>query len=210
MLKVGILVSGGGTNLQAIIDRIENQEIKNAKIVTVVSNRKKAYALERAKKHGLSTCWISPITYETREAFDQALIDHFQALEVDLVVLAGYLVVLGSRFINAYRNRIINVHPSLLPAFSGDGFYGLRVHEAALERGVKVSGATIHFVDEGTDTGPIVAQKTVEVLETDTAETLQKRIMEEAEWQLLPEVINQIAKSQLEVRDGRVYKKKLI
>ncbi|MCF8018098.1 MAG: phosphoribosylglycinamide formyltransferase [Vallitaleaceae bacterium] len=210
MLKVGILVSGGGTNLQAIIDRIENQEIKNAKIVTVVSNRKKAYALERAKKHGLSTSWISPITYETREAFDQALIDHFQALEVDLVVLAGYLVVLGSRFINAYRNRIINVHPSLLPAFSGDGFYGLRVHEAALERGVKVSGATIHFVDEGTDTGPIVAQKTVEVLETDTPETLQKRIMEEAEWQLLPEVINQIAKGQLEVRDGRVYKKKLI
>lgn len=210
MLKVGILVSGGGTNLQAIIDRIENQEIKNAKIVTVVSNRKKAYALERAKKHGLSTSWISPITYETREAFDQALIDHFQALEVDLVVLAGYLVVLGSRFINAYRNRIINVHPSLLPAFSGDGFYGLRVHEAALERGVKVSGATIHFVDEGTDTGPIVAQKTVEVLETDTPETLQKRIMEEAEWQLLPEVINQIARGQLEVRDGKVFQKKCV
>ncbi|PKM55132.1 MAG: phosphoribosylglycinamide formyltransferase [Firmicutes bacterium HGW-Firmicutes-5] len=210
MLKVGILVSGGGTNLQAIIDRIENQEIKNAKIVTVVSNRKKAYALERAKKHGLSTSWISPITYETREAFDQALIDHFQALEVDLVVLAGYLVVLGSRFINAYRNRIINVHPSLLPAFSGDGFYGLRVHEAALERGVKVSGATIHFVDEGTDTGPIVAQKTVEVLETDTPETLQKRIMEEAEWQLLPEVINQIARGQLIVRDGKVFQKKCV
>jgi phosphoribosylglycinamide formyltransferase-1 len=208
MLKVGILVSGGGTNLQAIIDRIENQEIKNTKIVTVVSNRKKAYALERAKQHGLSTSWISPITYENREEFDQALIDHFQVLEVDLVVLAGYLVVLGSRFINAYRNRIINVHPSLLPAFSGDGFYGLRVHEAALERGVKVSGATIHFVDEGTDTGPIVAQKTVEVLETDTPESLQKRIMEEAEWQLLPEVINRIARGQLEVRDGRVFQKK--
>ncbi|MDF1617049.1 phosphoribosylglycinamide formyltransferase [Petrocella sp. FN5] len=210
MLKVGILVSGGGTNLQAIIDRIENQEIKNAKIVTVVSNRKKAYALERAKKHGLSTSWISPITYETREDFDQALINHFQALEVDLVVLAGYLVVLGSRFINAYRNRIINVHPSLLPAFSGDGFYGLRVHEAALDRGVKVSGATIHFVDEGTDTGPIVAQKTVEVLETDTPETLQKRIMEEAEWQLLPEVINQIARGQLEVIHGKVFQKKSV
>lgn len=210
MLKVGILVSGGGTNLQAIMDRIENQEIKNAKVVTVVSNRKKAYALERAKKHGLSTSWISPITYETREAFDQTLINHFQALEVDLVVLAGYLVVLGSRFINAYRNRIINVHPSLLPAFSGDGFYGLRVHEAALERGVKVSGATIHFVDEGTDTGPIVAQKTVEVLETDTPESLQKRIMEEAEWQLLPEVINQIARGQLEVRDGKVFQKKCV
>jgi len=210
MLKVGILVSGGGTNLQAIIDGILNQDIKNVEIVTVVSNRKKAYALERAKKHGISTGWISPLTYETREAFDQALIDHFQALEVDLVVLAGYLVVLGSRFIHAYRNRIINVHPSLIPAFSGDGFYGLRVHEAALDRGVKVSGATIHFVDEGTDTGPIIAQKTVEVLDTDTAETLQKRIMEEAEWQLLPKVINRIALDQLEVIKGKVYQKKNI
>jgi len=210
MLKVGILVSGGGTNLQAIIDRIESHEIKNAEIVTVVSNRKKAYALERAQKHGLSNSWISPITYETREDFDQALIHHFQALEVDLVVLAGYLVVLDRGFINAYRNRIINVHPSLLPAFSGDGFYGLRVHEAALDRGVKVSGATIHFVDEGTDTGPIVAQKTVDVLETDTPESLQRRIMEEAEWQLLPEVINQIARGQLEVIDGKVYQKKSV
>lgn len=210
MLKVGILVSGGGTNLQAIIDGIKNQEILNAKIVTVISNRKKAYALERAKQHGISTGWISPLTYETREDFDQALIDHFQALDVDLVVLAGYLVVLGNRFIHAYRNRIINVHPSLLPAFSGDGFYGLRVHEAALNRGVKVSGATIHFVDEGTDTGPIVAQKTVEVLETDTPETLQKRIMEEAEWKLLPEVINRIAQGRLEVINGKVYQKKSI
>lgn len=199
MLRVGVLVSGGGTNLQAIIDKLEAGEIRNTEIVTVVSNRKAAYALERAAKHGIDATYISTVQYEEREAFNQALIDHFESMNVDLIVLAGFLVVLGENFIRHYKNRIVNIHPSLIPAFAGHGFYGLRVHEAALERGVKLSGATVHFVDEGTDTGPIIAQQTVKVLNDDTPETLQKRIMEEAEWELLPKAIDMIANDEIEV-----------
>lgn len=208
MLKVGVLVSGGGTNLQAIIDKLEAGEIRNTEIVTVVSNRKAAYALERAKNHGIDGTYISTVNYETPEDFNQALIDHFESMDVDLIVLAGFLVVLGEAFIRHYKNRIVNIHPSLIPAFSGHGFYGLRVHEAALERGVKLSGATVHFVDEGTDTGPIIAQKTVEVLDDDTPETLQRRIMEEAEWTLLPQAIDMIACGDIEVIGTKVKIKK--
>lgn len=204
MLRVGVLVSGGGTNLQAIIDGLENGDIKNAKIVTVVSNRKAAYALERAANHGIASQCISTVNYDSKEAYNKALMAHFDDLKVDLIVMAGFLVVLGEDFIKNYKNRIINIHPSLIPSFSGNGFYGLKVHEAALARGVKVSGATVHFVDAGTDTGPIIAQKTVEVSEDDTAESLQKRIMEEAEWQLLPQAINLIASGSIEVVDNIV------
>lgn len=204
MLKVGVLVSGGGTNLQAIIDKLEAGVIKNTEIVSVVSNRKAAFALERAEKHGIPGTCISTVHYESKEDYDKALIEHFNSLEVDLIVMAGFLVVLGETFIRAFKNRIINIHPSLIPAFSGHGFYGLRVHEAALARGVKISGATVHFVDEGTDTGPIIAQKTVEVLDDDTAEALQKRIMVEAEWELLPQAINMIALDEIEVVDNKV------
>lgn len=209
MLKIGVLVSGGGTNLQAIIDNIEDGSIKNTEIVTVVSNKEKAYALERAGLYGIATKCINPRDYSSGEVFNQALIEHFEQLEVELVVLAGYLIVLGASFIKRYRHKIINIHPSLLPAFSGDGFYGLKVHEAALNRGVKLTGATVHFVDEGTDTGPIIAQKTVKVMNSDTKEILQKRVMEEAEWQLLPEAINLIAMNQIEVINNRVYIKSM-
>lgn len=204
MLRVGVLVSGGGTNLQAIIDKLEAGVIKNTEIVTVVSNRKAAFALERAAKHGIDGTCISTVSYDSKEAYNEALIQHFTGLEVDLIVMAGFLVVLGASFIKAFENRIINIHPSLIPAFSGNGFYGLKVHEAALERGVKISGATVHFVDEGTDTGPIIAQKTVEVKDTDTAEDLQKRIMVEAEWELLPQAINMIAAGSIQVVDNIV------
>jgi len=204
MLKVGVLVSGGGTNLQAILDEIHENRLMGVEVVTVVSNRKKAYALERAKKYGIPTKYISPITYEDRELFNQALIGYFNQLQVELVVMAGYLVVLGKSFIQAYRNKIINIHPSLIPAFSGDGYYGLKVHEAVLKRGVKLSGATVHFVDEGTDTGPIIGQKAVVVQADDTPKALQKRIMEEAEWVLLPEAIRWIATGKLEINGNKV------
>jgi phosphoribosylglycinamide formyltransferase-1 len=204
MLRVGVLVSGGGTNLQAIIDQLNNGSIRDTKIVTVVSNRKGAYALERAELQGIPNTWMSPLHYDKREDFDQAMIDHFKSYNVELIILAGYLVVLGKSFVNAFENRIINIHPSLLPAFSGDGFYGLKVHEAAINRGVKLSGATVHFVDEGTDTGPIIAQKAVPVLSGDTPETLQRRIMEEAEWQLLPEAIELFAQGAITVDNGKV------
>lgn len=208
MLKIAVLVSGGGTNLQAIIDKIENGTIKNAAIEVVISNKKDAYALERAKKHGISGECLSPRDFETRQDFDAALLDTLQKHQIDLVVLAGYLVIVPQNVVSAYANRIINIHPSLIPSFCGDGFYGLKVHEAVLARGNKVTGATVHFVDEGTDTGPIILQRAVYVQEGDTPEILQKRVMEEAEWNILPEAIQLIANDQIEVVDNLVHIKK--
>lgn len=207
MLKVAVLVSGGGTNLQAIIDKIEDGAIQNAKIEVVISNKQDAYALERAKKHGIKGACISPKSYDSREAFNQALLEALQQHDIDLVVLAGYLVIIPKNVVAAFKNRIINIHPSLIPSFCGDGFYGLHVHEAVLARGVKVTGATVHFVDDGTDTGPIILQKAVYVQEGDTPEILQKRVMEEAEWNILPEAINLIANEKIEVVDNLVHRK---
>lgn len=204
VLRLAVLVSGGGTNLQAIIDSIENKTITNAKIVTVISNNKNAYALERAGKHGIEGLCISPRDYENREAFQQALLKALEERKVDLIVLAGYLVVIPGEMIRKYRNRIINVHPSLIPSFCGTGYYGLKVHEAALARGVKVTGATVHFVDEGTDTGPIILQKAVAVEPGDTPEVLQRRVMEQAEWKLLPVAIDLIANGRITVDGSRV------
>lgn len=204
MLKVAVLVSGGGTNLQAIIDAVESGRITNTELTAVISNNKTAYALERAKKAGIRDIVVSPKDYADREAFNEALIDTVDALRVDLIVLAGYLVVIPPRMIDKYQNRIINIHPSLIPAFCGTGFYGIKVHEAALERGVKVAGATVHFVDKGTDTGPILLQKAVVVEEGDTPKVLQQRIMEQAEWILLPQAIDMIANNKVVVIDGKV------
>ncbi len=197
MLRVVVMVSGGGTNLQAIIDAVDAGKITNAEIVGVISNNKNAYALERAAKHGIKGICVSPKDYETRAEFNDALLETVDSFEADLIVLAGFLVVIPEKMIAAYRNRIINIHPSLIPAFCGTGFYGLKVHEAALEKGVKVVGATVHFVDEGTDTGKIIQQKAVYVQEGDTPEILQRRVMEEAEWQILPQVIDWIANGEL-------------
>ena len=207
MLKVVVLVSGGGTNLQAIIDAVENGTITNTEIVGVISNNKNAYALERAKKHGIEACCVSPKDFETREAFNEALLEKVNQFEANLLVLAGFLVVIPEKMIDAYRNRIINIHPSLIPSFCGTGFYGLKVHEAALEKGVKVVGATVHFVDEGTDTGAIIFQKPVEVQKGDTPEVLQRRVMEQAEWKILPMAIDLIANDKLEIVDGKVWMK---
>jgi phosphoribosylglycinamide formyltransferase-1 len=207
MLKVAVLVSGGGTNLQAIIDSMANGKITNAEIVTVISNNKNAYALERAEKAEIPAKCVSPKDYESRELFNKALLEAVEESGADLIVLAGFLVVIPQEMIEKYRNRIINVHPSLIPSFCGTGYYGLKVHEAALERGVRVSGATVHFVDEGTDTGPIILQKAVEVLDGDTPQILQKRIMERAEWVILPMAIDLIANGKLEVKDGKVISK---
>lgn len=204
MLKLAVLVSGGGTNLQAIIDAIDGGSITNAGISVVISNNPNAYALERAKKHGITALCISPKQFESREAFNQAFLEQLNACQVDLVVLAGFLVVLPEQMIKEYRNRIINIHPSLIPSFCGKGFYGLKVHEAALARGVKLTGATVHFVDEGTDTGPIILQKAVEVAPDDTPETLQRRVMEQAEWVIMPKAIDLIANGKVSVADGRV------
>lgn len=204
MLKVAVLVSGGGTNLQAILDALDRQEITNAKIEVVLSNNKNAYALTRAKNHGIDAVCISPKDYENRELFNQAFIEKIDEYQVDLIVLAGCLVVLPPELIQKYENRIINIHPSLIPAFCGKGFYGLKPHEAALKRGVKVTGATVHFVDEGTDTGPIIFQQPVMVENDDTPEILQKRVMEQAEWKILPKAIQAIANGKVTVMDGRV------
>lgn len=193
MLRVGVLVSGGGTNLQAIIDAVKSGDITNASIEVVISNKKDAYALTRAKKNGIAAESVCIKDFESREKFNDALIEKIDSYNLDLIVLAGFLVVLPPELIAKYRNRIINIHPSLIPSFCGNGFYGLHVHEKALERGVKVTGATVHFVDEGTDTGPIIYQKAVEVLPGDTPEILQKRVMEQAEWKILPKAINDIA-----------------
>lgn len=207
MLRVVVLVSGGGTNLQAIIDAVENGTITNTEIVGVISNNKNAYALERAEKHGIKSVCISPKSYETRAEFNDALLDTVNEFKADLLVLAGFLVVIPEKMIEAYRNRIINIHPSLIPSFCGTGFYGLKVHEAALEKGVKVVGATAHFVDEGTDTGAIILQKAVEVQKGDTPEVLQRRVMEQAEWKILPQAIDLIANDKLEIIDGKVWMK---
>ncbi len=204
MLKLAVLVSGGGTNLQAIIDSIENGKVTNASVGVVISNNKNAYALERARKHGIEAVCISPKDYESREEFNNALADYLEKAGIDLIVLAGYLVVVPEIIIEKFRNRIINIHPSLIPSFCGTGYYGLKVHEAALRRGVKVSGATVHFVDEGTDTGPIIMQKAVCVKPGDTPEVLQRRIMEEAEWVLLPAAIDAIANGRVHIHDGIV------
>lgn len=205
MLKIAVLVSGGGTNLQAVIDSIEQGRITNAAIEVVISSKKDVYALERARKHGFKTSVISPAAYSSREGFNQALLSEINSLEVDLIVLAGYLVIIPELLIKSYRNKIINVHPSLIPAFSGTGYYGLKVHEAVLKRGVKLTGATVHFVDEGTDTGPVILQKAVEVREDDTPEVLQRRVMEEAEWHILPKAIKLIAENRLRIEDNRVH-----
>ena len=204
MLKLAVLVSGGGTNLQAIIDAISAGKITNACISVVISNNANAYALERARAHGIEALCISPKDFESREAFNQAFLDKLNSYNVDLVVLAGFLVVLPEMMIKEYTNRIVNIHPSLIPSFCGKGFYGLKVHEGVLARGVKVTGATVHFVDEGTDTGPIILQKAVEVEQGDTPEVLQRRIMEQAEWNILPETINLIANGKVHVEDGHV------
>jgi len=203
MLKIAVLVSGGGTNLQAVIDAIDNGAITNTEIKVVISNNKNAYALERAKNHGIESLCISPKDYQSRAAFNEAFLEKLNSYEVDLVVLAGFLVVIPEMMIKQYRNRIINIHPSLIPSFCGTGFYGLKVHEGVLSRGVKVTGATVHFVDEGTDTGPIILQKAVEVQQGDTPEVLQRRVMEQAEWIIMPQAIDMIANGKVSVVDGR-------
>ena len=194
MLKIVVCVSGGGTNLQAIIDSINSGKLQNTEIVGVISNNPNAYALERAKNAGIKGICVSPKSFADREEFNKAFLDALNDFNPDLVVLAGFLVVIPKIVIEAYRGRIINIHPSLIPSFCGTGYYGLKVHEAALARGVKITGATVHYVDEGTDTGPIIMQKAVEVLEGDTPEILQRRVMEQAEWIILPESIGLIAK----------------
>ena len=203
MLKVVVCVSGGGTNLQAVMDAMAEGEITNAKITGVISNNQNAFALERAKKAGIPAFCISPRDYGDRAAFHEALLKKVDELAPDLIVLAGYLVTIPEEMIEAYQNRIINIHPSLIPAFCGVGYYGLKVHEGALARGVKISGATVHFVDAGTDTGPIIFQKAVEVKPGDTPKTLQQRIMEEAEWKILPKAIDYIANGKVKIVDNR-------
>ena len=198
MLRVGVMVSGGGTNLQAILDSIDNGTIRNARVEAVISNNRNAYALERARNHGIEAVCVSPRDYESREQFNEAFLEKVNEYQLDLIVLAGFLVAIPAAMIQRYRNRIINIHPSLIPSFCGVGYYGLKVHEAALKRGVKVTGATVHFVDEGTDTGPSLLQKPVDVKEGDTPEILQRRVMEEAEWILLPKAIDMIANGEIE------------
>ena len=197
MLRVLVCVSGGGTNLQAIIDRVADGSIGNTEIVRVISNNPGAYALERAKEAGIEGICVSPKNYENRQAFHKAFLEAVDAAKPDLIVLAGFLVVIPEEMIAKYRGRIINIHPSLIPSFCGTGYYGLKVHEKALERGVKVTGATVHYVDEGTDTGPIILQKAVSVEEGDTPEILQRRVMEQAEWVILPKAIGMIAREKM-------------
>ena len=204
MLKIAVLVSGGGTNLQAIIDGIDNRTITNTEIKAVISNNADALALERARKHGIRAVCVSPKDYPSRDAFNEALLQTLRELNVDLVVLAGCLVVIPKSIVRAFPNKIINIHPALIPSFCGTGYYGLKVHEGVLARGVKVTGATVHFVDEGTDTGPIILQKAVEVREHDTPEILQRRVMEEAEWVIMPKAIDLIANDKLEIVNGIV------
>lgn len=195
MKRIGVLVSGGGTNLQAIIDAVDNGIIKSGKVVTVVSNKKDVYALERAKNAGIEGVVIEKKAFNSVEAFDEALCEHMKSREVDLIVMAGFLCIVGDKLIKEFENRIINIHPSLIPSFCGAGFYGLKVHEAALSYGVKVSGATVHYVNGVVDGGKIIKQKAVYIQDGDTPETLQKRIMEEAEWKILPEAIEEICRT---------------
>ena len=205
MLKIGALVSGGGTNLQAILDAIKIGKIPDARVVTVVSSKADAYALERAKKYGIEGVCIRKRDYAKEQDFERALIHHFKKANVDLIVMAGYMVVIGADFIHAFENRIMNVHPSLIPSFCGNGFYGLRVHEAALRKGVKVTGATVHFVTEETDAVPIILQKAVDVLDDDTPQTLQRRVMEQAEWVIYPEAVRLFAQNRLSIDNEKVW-----
>ncbi len=204
-MKIAVLVSGGGTNLQAIIDRVADGTLANVEIVGVISNNPGVYALTRAANAGIPAFVVSPKSFPDRAAFNLALKEKVESLGAELVVLAGCLVKIPEILIDAYPNRILNIHPALIPAFSGAGFYGLHVHEAALARGVKISGATVHFVNKDLDAGPILLQKAVEVREDDTPETLQRRIMEEAEWKLLPEAIRLVAEGKVQVVDGKVH-----
>ncbi len=204
MLNIAVLVSGSGTNLQAIIDAIESGSIHDARICLVLSNNYGAYALERAKRAGIDAKVLSPGDFASRDYFNEALQDEVTGSGADLVVLAGFLCVIPEKMVKAYENRIINIHPSLIPSFCGTGYYGLKVHEAALERGVRISGATVHFVDSGTDTGPIILQKAVEVASDDTPKSLQRRIMEQAEWKILPEAIDMIATGRVRVEGRKV------
>ena len=203
MLKIAVLVSGGGTNLQAIIDGIKSGEITNTELVAVISNNADAYALTRAKDNGIEAICVSPKSYETRDEFNKALLEKVNSLNVDLVVLAGFLVKIPEEMGHQYSHRIINIHPSLIPSFCGVGFYGLKVHEAALEKGVKVTGATVHYVDEGMDTGEIIFQKAVDVLPDDTPETLQRRVMEQAEWKILPRAVSLFCEDKIIVKDKK-------
>ena len=202
-LRVGVLASGGGTNLQAVIDAVDRGEVP-AQIVTVVSNNKSAYALERARMHGIPDKWLPRKRFIGPGAYEAAIIEHFNAYKVDLILTAGFMVILDESFTNAFPNRVMNIHPALIPSFCGHGFYGLHVHEAVLATGVKVTGATVHFVTKEADAGPIIIQKPVCVHDDDTPETLQKRVMEEAEWVILPEAVRLFAEGKLSVRDGRV------
>ncbi|MBR2949258.1 MAG: phosphoribosylglycinamide formyltransferase [Lachnospiraceae bacterium] len=203
MLRILVCVSGGGTNLQAIMDAIDSGVITNTEIAAVVCNNAGAYALERAKNKGIPALCISPKNYPDRAAFNEAFLEEVNKINPDLIVLAGFLVAIPPAMIDAYENRVINIHPSLIPSFCGVGFYGLRVHEQALARGVKVTGATVHFVDNGMDTGPILMQKAVNVEPGDTPKQLQQRVMEEAEWKILPAAIDLIANGRVKVEDGK-------
>lgn len=203
MLRVVVMVSGGGTNLQAIIDGVRSGAITNTELVGVISNNRNAYALKRAEENGIPSQCISPKDFDSRELFNGRLLEAMDGYRPDLIVLAGFLVVIPPEMTAKYRNRMINIHPSLIPSFCGKGYYGLKVHEAALERGVKVVGATVHFVDEGTDTGPIILQKAVEVRQGDTPEILQRRVMEQAEWLILPRAIDLIANGKIRVEGNR-------
>ena len=204
MLRILVCVSGGGSYLQAVINAIGSGSLTNTEIIGVISNNKNAYALTRAEQNGIDAVCVSPKDFPDREAFNRAFLEKVNEYHPDLIVLAGFLVAIPAAMIESYRNRIINIHPSLIPSFCGVGFYGLKVHEAALARGVKVTGATVHFVDEGTDTGPIILQKSVQVHQDDTPKTLQQRVMEEAEWQLLPQAIDMIANGKISVEGGKV------
>ena len=204
MLKVGVLVSGGGTNLQAILDNIESGYINNAKIVTVISSNPEAYALKRAEKYGINAVCIRKKDFSDEESFLNAMEKHLDSFGVELIVLAGFMTVLGKSFTEKYKNKIINIHPALIPSFCGGGFYGLKVHEEALKKGVKVTGATVHFVNEETDGGPIILQKAVEVQDDDTPEILQKRVMEQAEWKIFPEAVKLISEGKIVVEGNKV------
>lgn len=207
MLRTVVCVSGGGTNLQAIIDAVEAGKVTNVELVGVISNNKNVKSLERARNHGIPDICISPKDFENRDLFNEAFLAKVNELKPDLIVLAGFLVTIPPAMVKEYGNRIINIHPSLIPSFCGVGYYGLKVHEKALERGVKVTGATVHFVNDGMDEGPIIAQKAVCVEDGDTAEVLQKRVMEQAEWILLPQAIDDFANGRIAVVNGKVVRK---
>ncbi len=203
MFKIGALASGGGTNLQAILDAVELGKI-NGEVVSVVSNKKDAFALERAKKHNVEAVYMSRKLFKSFDEYEDALISHFKSRNVDLIILAGFMVILSAKFTDAFKNKIMNIHPSLIPSFCGKGFYGLKVHEAVLEKGVKLTGATVHFVDSTADTGPIILQKAVEVKDGDTPEVLQKRVMEEAEWIIFPEAVRLFAEGKIVIDNNIV------